>query len=144
MTTEDVRAAGPSTSTPVWALLLVAAALGAAVWAAWLGWDRSYYTDASGQRAGPYTATQVIGCAATVGVVTAVLGALRNPFIAAGGVTLGFWLVWTVDAATQDDSGLFAVGSVLLLLGLVAGTSLAASIGYAAGAARRRRGARHA
>jgi hypothetical protein len=87
----------------------------------------------------------VLGCASTVGIVTAVLAALWPPVPGAAGVALGFWLAWTVDAASQDDSGLFAVGSMMLAVGLALGTTAAAALGrggqQAINAVRHRRGA---
>ena len=91
----------------------------------------------------PYVTLQVLGCALTVGMVTAVLAARWHPVAGAAGVGLGFWLVWTVDAASRDDTGLFAVGSMMLAVGLVLGTTVAAAVGRgvrsAMDAVRRRR-----
>ncbi|MFP5370113.1 MAG: hypothetical protein ACLGI3_05115, partial [Actinomycetes bacterium] len=99
-------------------------------WGAWLGWDRTAsYDVVSGTVQTPYVTLQVLGCALTVGIGTAVLAARWHPVAAAGGVSVGFWLVWTIDAASQDDSGLFAVGAMMLALGLPAGTAVAAAIG---------------
>jgi hypothetical protein len=93
--------------------------LGAAIWGAWLGWDRTASYDVITRTVqSPYVTLQVLGCALTVGVVTAVLAGRWHPVAGAAGVTLGFWVVWTVYAATQDASGLFLVGSVLLAIGL--------------------------
>lgn len=78
---------------------------------------------------------QVLGCALTVGLGTAVLAARWHPVAAAVGVTLGFWLVWTLHARAQDASGLYAIGSVLLAMGLTAGTAVAAVLGTAVRAA---------
>jgi hypothetical protein len=104
--------------------------LGALIWAAWLGWDRtSSYDVISGTVQTPYVTLQVLGCALTVGVVTAVLAGRWHPVAAAGGVALGFWLVWTVHAASSDATGLYAVGSVMLAVGLAGGTALAAALG---------------
>ena len=108
----------------------LALVLGAVTWAAWLGWDRTASFDVvTDSVQHPYVTLQVLGCALTVLVVTAVLAARRDPVLAAGGVSLGFWLCWTVDAATQDDSGLFVVGAFLLAFGLAAGTTVAALVG---------------
>jgi hypothetical protein len=87
----------------------------------------------------------VLGCALTVGLVTAVLAALWHPVAAAAGVT-GFWLVWTAYAAAHDGSGLFVIGSVLLAAGLTGGTAVAAALGAGVStfAARRRHTARDA
>ena len=130
----------------VFALGLV---LGALTWSAWLGWDRSAsYDVVTGTVQSPYVTLQVLGCALTVGTATAVLAALRHPVAGAAGVALGFWLVWTVDAASKDASGLFVVGSVMLASGLALGTSMAAAVGSGVRAAmdvvRRRRAGRDA
>ncbi|MGY1605735.1 MULTISPECIES: hypothetical protein [unclassified Geodermatophilus] len=127
------------------AVVGLGAVLGALCWIAWLGWDRSASYDVVTESVQtPYVTLQVLGCALTVGIVTAVLAARTSSLHAAAGVSLGFWLLWTVDAASQDDSGLFAVGSVMLACGLAAGTALAAGLGSSLRAlwlrARRRRG----
>jgi len=115
-----------------------AAVLGAATWASWLGWDHTAsYDRITGTVQSPYVTLQVLGCALTVGLVVAVLAARRSPLTGAGGVALGFWVPWTVDAAANDDSGLFAVGAVLLAFGLAAGTTVAACVGIGTGAALR-------
>lgn len=106
-------------------LRLAAATLGfglfaAAMWFAWLGWDDEYHL-VDGVAQGPYQAWQVLGCGAAiaVGAVVAYLW-VREPWgvpvLAAGGI-LGFAVPWTVDAAATDDSGLFVVGLLLLLVG---------------------------
>ena len=109
---------------------VLAVVLGALTWAAWLGWDRTASFDVvTGSVQYPYVTLQVLGCALTVLVLTAVLSARGRPVIAATGVGLGFWLVWTVDAASQDDTGLFALGAIFLAFALVVGTTLAALAG---------------
>lgn len=107
---------------------LVAAALGAGLWAGWLGWDQEYSFDpAVGAEQGPYRPAQVVGCGVSVLLGTAVL-ALRWPGLTvAAGVTVGFWLPWTAQAAARDESGLFLVGSLMVLAGLSLGTMLAAA-----------------
>ncbi len=113
--------------------LLISLLVGAAIWAAWLGWDHSYYYDAAtGRNQGPYRPAQVVACAATVGLLTVLLALRWHPLVVAAGVTVGFWIVWTVQAASEDETGLYAVGSILLLLGLVLGTSIASAVGYGA------------
>ena len=111
-------------------VLALGAVLGALTWGAWLGWDRTASYDViTGTMQTPYVTLQVLGCALTVGMVTAVLAALWHPRAAAVGVSLGFWLVWTVDAASRDDTGLYGVGAVLLAIGLALGTTVAAALG---------------
>ncbi|MFQ1004222.1 hypothetical protein [Modestobacter sp. SSW1-42] len=132
----------PSNSRPA-AGFLLALVLGALTWAAWLGWDRTASFDVVTDSVQyPYVTLQVLGCALTVLVLTAVLAARGRPVLAASGVGLGFWLVWTVDAASRDDSGLFVVGAFFLAFGLAAGTALAAlaGVGVRTFLARRRGG----
>lgn len=124
---------------------VASALLGAATWLAWLGWDRTAsYDVVTDSVQSPYVTLQVLGCALTVGIVTAVLAARWTPFTCAAGVGVGFWSVWTVDAASQDVTGLFAVGSMMVGVGLTVGTLAAASAGRglrsALEARRRRRG----
>ncbi|GAA1184190.1 hypothetical protein GCM10009584_27830 [Ornithinimicrobium humiphilum] len=105
-----------------WLGLVLAFLLGAATWAAWLGWDTEYYWDAEiGAYQGPYRPAQVVGCALTFAAVVALL-TLRWPSrIVVAGTVLGFWLPWTVQAVREDESGLAVVGSLMLLVGLAVG-----------------------
>lgn len=112
-----------------------AALVGAAIWAAWLGWDSSYYRVPDDPYLhGPYTPVQVAACALTVGLVTALLSWWQDSVAVAAGVTFGFWVGWTAAAAADVNSGpsFWPIGSVLLLCGLVAGTGLTATLGYVA------------
>lgn len=110
-----------------WAGLALALLLGAVTYAAWLGWDTEYYYDADvGAYQGPYRPAQVVGCAVTFALLTGLLALRWRPVVVSAGMTLGFWLPWTVQAATQDETGLFVVGSGLLLAGLAAGSAVAA------------------
>ena len=122
------------------AALVLGTVLGALTWAAWLGWDRTASFDVvTGTIQKPYVTLQVLGCALTVGLGTAVLAARGHPAGAALGVTLGFWLVWTLHARAHDATGLYAVGSGMLAIGLTAGTTVAAVLGAAARTAVARR-----
>ena len=98
------------------ALALVAGAM----WFAWLGWDHEYYK-VDGVSQGPYRAWQVIGCGVSI-AVAAVLAYLwvRSVwaiFVLAAAAVIGFAVPWALDAASSDDSGLWLVGLVLLLVG---------------------------
>ena len=132
----------PSSRSPV-VVFGVGAVLGALLWAAWLGWDRTASYDVmTGTVQDPYVTLQVLGCALTVGLVTAYLAARWHPAAAAIGVGLGFWVAWTAWASATDGSGLWAVGAVMLAAGLAGGTAVAAAAGAgirAAIDARRRR-----
>ena len=135
-----------SARRPPVVVLAVGAVLGSLTWAVWLGWDRTAsYDVVTGTIEKPYVTLQVFGCALTLAVVTAVLAARWHSPAAAAGVGLGFWLVWTVDASARDASGLYAVGSLMLALGLAAGTAMAALVGAGIGnAITRRRASREA
>lgn len=94
---------------------VLALCLGAATYAAWLAWDTEYYFDAAvGAYQGPYRPAQVVGCALTFGLVTGALALRWRPMVVAAGTSLGFWILWTVQASTQDPTGLIIVGSLLL------------------------------
>ncbi|MEH3077260.1 MAG: hypothetical protein PGN11_11365 [Quadrisphaera sp.] len=113
---------------------------GVLVWAAWLGWDSTAsYDVVTRQVESPFVTLQVLGCALTVGVVTAVLGARWWWAATAGGVSVGFWLGWTTQAGASDATGLYLIGALLLAGGLAAGTSFAAFVGRVLVAARRER-----
>lgn len=71
----------------------------------------------------------MVGCAVTFAVVTALLAMRWRPLIVAAGSSLGFWLPWTVQAAGQDETGLFMIGSALLIVGLAVGSAFASLIG---------------
>jgi hypothetical protein len=132
---EDGGVTAPTSRRPVLALG-VGAVLGALIWTVWLGWDSTASYDViSGTVQDPYVTLQVIGCALTVALGTAVLAARWHPGAAATGVAVGFWLVWTAHAANSDASGLYAVGSLMLAVGLAGGTAVSAAAGAWVGAA---------
>jgi hypothetical protein len=105
----------------------VIAALTTATW--WtLGRDTTHEVDpATGAVSGPYEAPQVIACAVVL-VALVVVGALVLPaWLAVLGVSLPFTAAWTLHAASTDDSGLWVIGAVLVLVGtLVGGTVVTA------------------
>ncbi|ROO90879.1 hypothetical protein EDD29_8620 [Actinocorallia herbida] len=111
-------------------LLLALAA--AANWAAWLGWDQRYDTAPDGSVSGPYQAWQVAGL---VVVLAALLigGAVRFGALAAFGPTLGMFAAVVYDWS-DDDSGLWAVGASMVVLGMFFATLLVVAL---AGNARR-------
>jgi hypothetical protein len=90
------------------------------MWFAWLGWDDEYYY-VDGFAQGPYRAWQVIGCG--LAIATAAVLAYRwvrqfaAVFVLAAAAELGFAVPWAVHASTTDDSGLWVVGLLLLLVG---------------------------
>lgn len=131
-----------TTRTPALRLLGGAALLAvatAATWFAWLGWDDEYQVDpATGSSSGPYEAWQVIGCVITLLVLGLAVGVFVSPWLLAV-VPPVFTVVWTVDAAGSDDSGLFIVGAVLVLFGTSFGSAVVALVAIGLRALRRRR-----
>ena len=108
--------------------VLAVAALSAASWYAWMGWDHQYQI-VDGEQTGPYEVWQVAGCVLTL--LAVYVGALLlrvRAWAAAAALVLAFTIAWTVQAAGADESGLYAVGTIGLLLGLIAGTALVAAV----------------
>ncbi len=117
--------ARPADRAPRGVAPLIGAVLGlalfaAAMWFAWLGWDDEYYL-VDGVPQGPYQAWQVVGCALSIALaaVLAQLWARRvwAMVLLAPAAVIGFAVPWAVDAAGSDDSGLWVVGLLLLLVG---------------------------
>jgi hypothetical protein len=104
----------------VWAMAPALALFAGLMWFVWLGWDHEYY-EVDGVPQGPYRPWQVIGCglAITTGTVLAYLRAPRTAavFILAIAAVIGFAVPWAVSASSEDDSGLWVVGLVFLLVG---------------------------
>jgi len=90
------------------------------MWFAWLGWDHEYY-QVDGAAQGPYRTWQVLGCGLSVaaGAVLAYLW-VRSVWaiiVLAAAADIGFAVPWAMDAASSDDSGLWVVGLLFLLVG---------------------------
>lgn len=104
------------------------AVLAAACWFGWLAWDTTYQVDPlTGAASGPYEAWQVAGCgvclAAVVAWGTVLLGARATVVL----TTLAFTVAWSVTASS-DETGLWGVGAVLVLLGVALGGSVVAGV----------------
>nr|WP_296072670.1 hypothetical protein [uncultured Actinoplanes sp.] len=106
------------------------AVLSALVWFAWLGRDHEYQVDpVTGAQSGPYETWQVVGCALSLLVVfVGALVAGIRPLPAPAALTVAFTAAWTVSASRSDTSGLYVVGTVLLLAGLSAATAAVAAV----------------
>ncbi|MDG4839702.1 hypothetical protein O7631_24515 [Micromonospora sp. WMMD967] len=103
-------------------LFLTAATVGA--WLLWLGWDNGHTVDAeTGATSGPYEAWQVIGCVLTLVLLAALAGRRLSPWLVVPVMTVAFTAAWTWRAASTDDSGLWAVGALLVLVGTAAGST---------------------
>ncbi|WP_285104902.1 hypothetical protein [Promicromonospora sp. MEB111] len=113
-----------------------------AAWWIFLGRDTVRDVDpATGAVTGPYEAPQVVACALVL-VALVVVGALTVPaWVAVLAVALPFTVAWTVQAASDDDSGLWAVGALLVLVGTLAGGAVVAAVTRAVPRGRASRGA---
>ncbi|WP_319460112.1 hypothetical protein [Micromonospora sp. RTP1Z1] len=128
------------TRTALGGLILAAVTVGA--WWAWLGWESGYKVDPeTGATSGPYAPWQVGGCVLTLALIAAVGGWLLSPWLVAPVMTVAFTIAWAAHAASTDDSGLWAVGAALVLVGTAAGTTV---VSVAARLVRRRRPGRSA
>ena len=92
----------------------------AAMWFAWLGWDHTYY-QVHGVGQGPYRRWQVIGCALSIGSATVLAysrapRALAIPVLAIA-ADAAFAVPWSIDASSGDETGLWAVGLFILVIG---------------------------
>ncbi|TDC38152.1 hypothetical protein E1211_08145 [Micromonospora sp. 15K316] len=104
-------------------LLLAAATVG--TWLAWLSWNTGYRIDPeTGATSGPYAVWQVAGCVLTLAVIAAAGGWWLSPWLVAPVMALAFTLPWSVDAASSDRTGLWAVGAILVLIGTAAGSGV--------------------
>lgn len=113
------------------------AVLSAAAWFGWMGWDHAYQVDpATNEVSGPYEAWQVVGCVLTLLVVGVVAAHRWRPFGTALVLPVAFTVAWSVTAASEDDSGLWGVGAVLVLLGTAAASLLVVAVVSAIATAR--------
>jgi hypothetical protein len=96
-------------------------------WWAWLGRDTEMQLDpATGNYSGPYTTAQVAGLVLTLAALLIVAVLLRVPALPAAAVmTVAFTAAWTVQAS-EDETGLFLVGMILVLGGMAIGTTVVA------------------
>jgi hypothetical protein len=116
-------------------VLLTGAAAGA--WAAWLGWDQERPVGPHRTETGPYAVWQVAGLVVTL-IVTVVVAAYVRHFVPAVlGPTVGLTFASYSDWS-DDNSGLYAVGVGLIMMGTFVGSALVTVI---VGALRPERGA---
>lgn len=108
---------------------IVLVVLTVAAWWTFLGRDVARHIDpATGDVTGPYEAPQVIACVVVLVVLVAVGTLVLPALVAVLGVALPFTAAWTLHAAAQDDSGLWAVGAGLVLLGTLGGGAVVAAV----------------
>jgi hypothetical protein len=108
--------------------LVVVAVATVATFFAWLGRDTTKTLDPlTGHESGPWSTGQVAGCLLTLLVVLVGAVLLGVPaLVAAAAMTVAFAAAWTVAAAASDDSGMFLVGAILVLIGMAIGTAVVA------------------
>ena len=100
--------------------VVVLAGLVVSTWWLFLGSDTTYQFDANGIASGPYQAPQVLECVAVLALLS-VAGAVLLPVWATiVTVTAAFTAAWSINAASKDVTGLWAVGAIGVLLGTLA------------------------
>lgn len=105
---------------------LLAAGCFAAYWA-WLGWDNTYQTDPqTGVASGPYETWQVAGCVLTLAAIAITAGIARRATLAVATMPPAFTAAWAIPAAAEDETGLYGVGAIMILVGMLAGSAVLA------------------
>jgi hypothetical protein len=107
--------------------VLVSAGVPAAAWAAWLGWDQRYDVRADGSVSGPYEVWQVGGLVLTLLVAVGWTAARGHSTAAVAGTTAGLTLAAYVDWS-DDASGLYMVGVMLVLVGSFVGSAVVCAL----------------
>jgi len=101
--------------------------LGIAIWAAGWSWNAPFTPDTgAGMFTGHHGALRAIGCVITIPAVAAVLSYRGHPYAGAIGVSLGFGLLWSVDAYITYSNKFWALGVGPMWVCVAAGTALAA------------------
>ena len=128
MLSDHLTDRSPASRGAAWlASALVLAALTAAAWYGWLGWDHEYQTDpVTNVVSGPYETWQVAGLAVTLLGLAIGAVVLVSPLFPLVVMPLAFTVAWSVDAARQDETGLWGAGALFILVGMsLAGVVLA-------------------
>ncbi|GAA4316580.1 hypothetical protein GCM10023086_39020 [Streptomyces venetus] len=107
--------------------ILVLAGVSTAMWAAWLGWDQHRDAQPDGSTTGPYEAWQVIGLVLTLLVPVCWAASRRSNAGAVLGTTAGLTVAAFYDWS-DDASGLFMVGVVLVMVGSLGVTALVSAV----------------
>lgn len=95
---------------------------------AWLAWDREKDLQPDGSLTGPYEVWQVVGFVLCLAVLAAVAGWNRHAVAGTAVISGLTWIMWTIDAANSDDSGLWVIGSGAVLLGCLAGVGIVSAL----------------
>jgi hypothetical protein len=101
------------------------AVLTVATWWLWLGWGAEYRTDpVTGASSGPYRTWQVVACVISLGLLAVVGGLLLRPWIVVPTMSFAFTVAWSAAAAARDGSGLWAIGAILIFIGMAFGSAV--------------------
>ncbi|WP_137991342.1 hypothetical protein [Streptomyces vilmorinianum] len=113
----------PQRPVPQLLATLVLAGVAMAAWAAWLGWDQHRDVHPDGSTTGPYEAWQVIGLGVTL--LAGVYWAASREYVVAAalGTTTGLTVAAAYDWS-DDSSGLFVIGVVMIMIGSSVVTTL--------------------
>ncbi|MEV5434968.1 hypothetical protein AB0K80_02870 [Streptomyces sp. NPDC052682] len=106
---------------------LGAAVLAAALWAAWLGWDQQRDVHPDGSSTGPYEPWQVIGLVLTLLPPVCWAAARRHIPAAVFGTTAGLTVAAYYDWS-DDATGLFLIGVLLVMAGSLAATAAVSGV----------------
>lgn len=107
--------------------ILLLAGMSLAAWAAWLGWDQHRDVQPDGSTTGPYEAWQVIGLVLTLLAPVYWAASRHSTRAAVLGTTAGLTVAAYYDWS-DDSSGLFMVGVVLVMIGSLAVTAVVSAI----------------
>jgi len=104
------------------------ALLSAACWWGWMAWDHTYHLDPdTGESAGPYQPWQVIGCVLCLIGVAVVATWWMSAWIVIVTMPIAFTTAWGLTAAARDQTGLWALGAMVLVTGMLLGTTVVAT-----------------
>ncbi|MEV5606734.1 hypothetical protein [Streptomyces sp. NPDC052225] len=106
---------------------LALAVLAAAAWAGWLGWDQHRDEHPDGSSTGPYEAWQVLGLVVTLLPALYWAATRRTTGTAVTGLTAGLTGAAFYDWS-DDASGLYMVGVIMVLAGTAGATAAGASV----------------
>ncbi|MGF0176131.1 hypothetical protein ACQF36_38485 [Streptomyces sp. Marseille-Q5077] len=118
---------GPQRPAPALLPTLVTAGISLAVWAAWLGWDQHRDIQPDGTTTGPYEAWQVIGLALTLLMPVYWAASRHHRTAAVVGPTIGLTVAAFHDWS-DDASGLYMIGVVMVMLGSLAATATVSAV----------------
>jgi len=105
--------------------MITLAVLSAGLWWAWFGWDTQRDIDpVTGSSSGPYEWWQVRSCLISWALLAWAGTEVLKPAAVILIMPVAFTASWILSAALTDDSGLWAIGAVLVAVGTLAGNAL--------------------